>query len=278
MGLIDRINKIFSGGSAVSARREIMAILEKGRKLGAWDDASYEMIKNILDFSSMLVREIMIPRTDIVSVNIEDPLEEIHKDIVTGGYTRLPVCRKTVDNIIGILNVKDLLKIAPWSITVADIAANLTRPYYIPETKNAHMLLYEFKTNRRRMAVVIDEYGGTSGLVTLEDLLETIVGDLHDDKQGSSSEEVIVRMTDGSIIADGRAPIDEIEERLGIGLEKGRYETIGGLILNAIKRIPHQGENFEIGGMEINIIKADERSIKKVKLKINKNEKNDTVR
>lgn len=278
MGLIDRINKIFSGGSAVSARREIMAILEKGRKLGAWDDASYEMIENILDFSSMLVREIMIPRTDIVSVNIEDPLEEIHKDIVTGGYTRLPVCRKTVDNIIGILNVKDLLKIAPRSITVADIAANLTRPYYIPETKNAHMLLYEFKTNRRRMAVVIDEYGGTSGLVTLEDLLETIVGDLHDDKQGSSSEEGIVRMTDGSIIADGRAPIDEIEERLSINLEKGRYETIGGLILNAIKRIPHQGENFEIGGMEINIIKADERSIKKVKLKINKNEKNDTVR
>lgn len=95
------------------------------------------------------------------------------------------------------------------------------------------------------MAVVIDEYGGTSGLVTLEDLLETIVGDLHDDKQGSSSEEGIVRMTDGSIIADGRAPIDEIEERLGIGLEKGRYETIGGLILNAIKEFPIRAKTLK---------------------------------
>ena len=244
-----------------------MAILEKGRKLGAWDDASYEMIENILDFSSMLVREIMIPRTDIVSVNIEDPLEEIHKDIVTGGYTRLPVCRKTVDNIIGILNVKDLLKIAPRSITVADIAANLTRPYYIPETKNAHMLLYEFKTNRRRMAVVIDEYGGTSGLITLEDLLEEIVGDIRDEHEEQADADDIVRMADGSIVTDGRTEIGKIEELLEIRLDRGRFETVGGLILYAIRRIPHQGESFQIEGMDITIENADERSIKKVKIK-----------
>ena len=252
-----------------------MAVLEKGRKLGVWDDASYEMMGNVLDFSSVLVREIMIPRTDITSVNIDDPIEEIHKDIASSGYTRLPVCRKTVDNIIGVLNVKDLLKIAPRIITVSDIMANLTKPYYIPETKNAHMLLYEFKTNRRHMAVVINEYGGTSGLVTLKDLLETIVGDIHDEHQEPLSEEGIVNAPDGSIIAGGRVQIEEIEERLNIELEKGRYETIGGLILNKIRRIPHQGESFEIGAIEITIRNADERSIKKVKIKKIDSRKND---
>jgi CBS domain containing-hemolysin-like protein len=269
------IKNFFSGNNSETVRREIMAVLEKGRKLGVWDDASYEMMGNVLDFSSVLVREIMIPRTDITSVNIDDPIEEIHKDIASSGYTRLPVCRKTVDNIIGVLNVKDLLKIAPRIITVSDIMANLTKPYYIPETKNAHMLLYEFKTNRRHMAVVIDEYGGTSGLVTLKDLLETIVGDIHDEHQEPLSEEGIVNAPDGSIIAGGRVQIEEIEERLNIELEKGRYETIGGLILNKIRRIPHQGESFEIGAIEITIRNADERSIKKVKIKKIDSRKND---
>jgi len=278
MSLIRKIKNIFRAGDPETARREILAILAKGRKLGAWDDASCEMIENILDFSSILVREIMIPRTDIASVNIDDNIEEIYKDIACSGYTRLPVCRKTVDNIIGILNVKDLLKIAPRSITVADIMAGLTKPYYIPETKNAHLLFYEFKTNRRRMAVVIDEYGGTSGLVTLENLLETIVGDIHDEHEGAAFEEEIVDTTDGCIIADGRAEIEEIEERLGIGLEKGRYETIGGLILESIRRIPAQGESLEIGGMEIIIESADERSIKKVKIKKLKQEKTDEAK
>lgn len=267
MIILRKIKNIFSVKNPEAVRREIIAVLEKGRKLGVWDEASFEMMENILDFSSMLVREIMIPRTDITSVNIDDPIQEIHKDIAMSGYTRLPVCRKTVDNVIGVLNVKDLLKIAPAAITVADIMANLTKPYYIPETKNAHMLLYEFKTSRRHMAVVIDEYGGTSGLVTLKDLLETIVGDIHDEHQGPLSEEGIIDLPDGSIIAGGRVQIEEIEERLNVELEKGRYETMGGLILNTIRRIPHQGEIFEIGEMEITIRNANERSIKKVKIK-----------
>lgn len=152
-------------------------------------------------------------------------------------------------------------------MTTADVLSRLTKPYYIPETKNAHLLFYEFKNNKKHIAIVIDEYGGTSGLVTLEDLLEAIVGDIRDEHENSADSEEIIRMTEGAIVVDGRTEIEKIEDHLKIELERGRYETISGLILNTIRRIPHQGEKFQIEGLDITIENADERSIKKVKIK-----------
>jgi CBS domain containing-hemolysin-like protein len=188
------------------------------------------------------------------------------REIVEAHYTRIPVHRGSVDNIIGILNIKDLLK--NWSPRMgnADILSHMTRPYYIPETKNAHLLFYELKNNNRHIAIVIDEYGGTSGLVTLEDLLEEIVGDIRDEHEEHADFNDIIRMADGSIIAEGRTEIEKIEEHLEIRLNRGHYETVGGLILYAIRRIPHQGESFQIEGMDITIENADERSIKRVKI------------
>jgi CBS domain containing-hemolysin-like protein len=248
-------------------RREIFSILCKGRKSGVLDDASRKMIENILDFTSILVREIMIPRTDIVSINADDTPEEIIRELTDSRYTRIPVHRGSVDNIIGILNIKDLLKTWSQKMTNADILSHLTKPYYIPETKNAHLLFYEFKNNKKHIAIVIDEYGGTSGLITLEDLLEEIVGDIRDEHEENADSEDIIQTVEGAIIVDGRTEIEKIEECLNINLERGRYETVSGLILNTIRRIPHQGENFQIKGMEITIENADERSIKKVKIR-----------
>jgi CBS domain containing-hemolysin-like protein len=128
-------------------------------------------------------------------------------------------------------------------------------------------LFYEFKNNKKHIAIVIDEYGGTSGLVTLEDLLEEIVGDIRDEHDENTDSEEIIQTVEGAIIVDGRTEIEKIEEHLNINLERGRYETLSGLILNTIRRIPHLGENFQIEGMDITIENADERSIKKVKLK-----------
>ena len=248
-------------------RQEIFAILAKGRKSGVLDDASRKMIENILDFTSILVREIMIPRTDIVSINADDNPQDMIQEIVSAHYTRLPVHRGSVDNIIGILNIKDLLETWSPNMTAADILSRLTKPYYIPETKNAHLLFYEFKNNKKHMAIVIDEYGGTSGLVTLEDLLEEIVGDIRDEHEEHADSENIIRTAEGAIVVDGRTEIEKIEEHLNISLERGRYETISGLILNAIRRIPHSGENIQIEGMDMIIESADERSIKKVKIR-----------
>ncbi|MEE9912560.1 MAG: hemolysin family protein [Deltaproteobacteria bacterium] len=248
-------------------RREIYAILIKGQKSGVLDDASRKMIENIMDFTSILVREIMIPRTDIVSINADDTPEEMIQEIADSRYTRIPVHRGSIDNIIGILNIKDLLKTWAQGMTTAGLLSHLTKTYYIPETKNAHLLFHEFKNNKKHIAIVIDEYGGTSGLVTLEDLLEEIVGDIRDEHEEQIASEEIIQTVEGAIIVDGRTEIEKIEEHLNISLERGRYETLGGLILNTIRRIPHQGETFQINGLDITIANADERSIKKVKIK-----------
>jgi len=247
--------------------REIIALLAKGQKYGILDDASRKMIENILDFTSILVREIMIPRTDIVSISIDDAPEEIIRELAESRYTRIPVHRGSVDNIIGILNVKDLLKTWPQAIAASDILTLLTKPYYIPETKKAHLLFHEFKNNKKHIAIVIDEYGGTSGLITLEDLLEEIVGDIRDEHEDNTENEDVIQTAEGAIIVDGRTEIEKIEEYLNVRLEKGRYETLSGLILNAVRRIPHRGEKFQIAGIDITVESADERSIKKVKIK-----------
>lgn len=231
------------------------------------DISSREMIESILEFSHTLAREIMIPRTEIIAVSTEADVEEILGEVIASGHTRIPVYRETIDNIIGILNVKDILKFLPGQITRENILASLSIPYYIPETKNAHLLFYELKENKKHMAIVIDEYGGTAGLVTLEDMLEEIVGEIRDEYEVTAADDGIVRLADGSLIFDGRMEIEKIEERLNIELKKGRYETLGGLILDSIKRIPLTGEKFQIEGLDITIENADERSIKKVKIK-----------
>ncbi len=265
--MMKMISDFFSWNSPEKVRRELLSILDRARKSGVLDDASRKMIENVLRFSSTLVREIMIPRTDIVSISAEDEPQDMMREIIEAHYTRIPVHRGSVDNIIGILNVKDLMKTWSPQMGAAEILSHLTRPYYIPETKNAHLLFYELKNNNKHIAIVIDEYGGTAGLVTLEDLLEEIVGDIRDEHEEHADSDDIIRTADGSIVADGRTEIEKIEEQLSIRLDRGRYETVGGLILYAIRRIPHQGESFRIEGMDITIENADERSIKRVKIR-----------
>ena len=246
---------------------EIETVLSKAYKYGLMDKSSKEMIENILEFSNILTREIMIPRTEIRAVSTQATIEEIIKEVIESRHTRIPVYSGTIDNINGILNVKDLLKFWSKQITKEDILTVLTKPYYIPETKNTHLLFHELKENKKHIAIVIDEYGGTSGLVTLEDLLEEIVGEIHDEHETVTAADGIYQAPDGSLIIDGRTEIDKIAEFLNVSLQRGRYETLSGLILNTAKRIPLTGEIFQIEGLEITVENADERSIKKVKIR-----------
>ncbi len=259
--------KFFFWRSSKHIKEDIESVLEKAQKYGLMDGSSRKMIENILDFSHILVREIMIPRTEIKAISTEDPVEEIFKEIVASRHTRLPVYRSTIDNIIGILNVKDLLNFWAKQITKEDVLKLLTRPYYIPETKSTHLLFHELKENKKHIAIVIDEYGGTSGLVTLEDLLEEIVGEIRDEHETVAATDGIIPLSGDSFLIDGRTEIEKIEDYLDINLGKGRYETLSGFILNSIKRIPLNGEKFQITGLEILIENADERSIKKVRIK-----------
>ncbi len=252
-------------------KQEIETVLKKAQKFGLMDKSSKKMIDNILDFTHILVREIMIPRTEIRAVSTQATIEEIIAEVIESRHTRIPVYRDTIDNIIGILNVKDLLVFWTKEITKEDILTILTKPYYIPETKNTHLLFQELKENKKHIAIVIDEYGGTSGLVTLEDLLEEIVGEILDEHETITAADGISPAADGSLVVDGRTEIEKIEEYLNVSLEKGRYETLSGFILNSTKRIPLTGEKFQIEGLEILIENADERSIKKVKIRLKEN-------
>ena len=259
-------SKLFFWRDHKYIEKKIDSILARAQQNGFVDSSSREMIENILEFTHILVREIMIPRTEIVAVSTEATIDEIINEVIESRHTRIPVYRGTIDNIIGILNVKDMLKFWSKQITKEDLLACLSTPYYIPETKNTHLLFYELKENKKHIAIVIDEYGGTAGLVTLEDLLEEIVGELRDEHEANAAADEISQLPDGSIIFDGRMEIENIEEYLNISLKKGRYETLSGLILNSTKRIPLSGEKFQIEGLEITIENADERSIKKVKI------------
>jgi len=178
------------------------------------------MIRSIFEFRNTVVREIMVPRTDMACVPADATVPQVLTTIIACGHSRIPVYDGTIDNIIGLIYAKDLLKF--WGMSDADI--NLKRfmraPYFIPESKNLEELLQEFKRKRVHIAIVIDEYGGTSGLVTIEDLLEQIVGDIQDEYD--TEEEWLVEERDGSIVVDARLPIEDLEEQFGIEIERDK--------------------------------------------------------
>ena len=223
------------------------------------------MIQSILDFRQTVVREVMVPRTEMIAVPSDAGIEEIIDQVAAHGHTRMPVFHDNLDNIIGILNVKDMLRFWSRPVTAEDLVANLRKPYFIPETKNIHLLLPEFRQNKQHMAIVIDEYGGTSGLVTLEDLLEEIVGEIADEHD--DDEKIMVDLPDGSTLANGRVEIEEIEERFQVEIPEGKYETLAGFILHLIKKIPPPGEVIRYDSLEMTVDAADERMIKKVRIR-----------
>ncbi len=270
MGKIwDRIGKIFSSGTAGEDQNrleeEIHSIIDAGEEKGLIDAQSGAMIESILEFRETLAREVMVPRTDILAIGSHVPIDDIIELIIRHGHTRLPVYSGSIDNIIGILNVKDLLKFWSKSVRQEDILSILRKPYFIPETKNVHLLLHELKEKKLHMAIVIDEYGGTSGLVTLEDLIEEIVGEIRDEHD--REEEKFLELPDGYTLVDSRVEIEDFEQHFGIEIPPGKYETLGGFILDTLKRIPLTGDVVAHERLEMVIASADERSIKKVRIK-----------
>lgn len=267
--ILDRIRKIFLTGTPDEGQNrleeEIQSIIDAGEEKGLIDAQSGAMIESILEFRETLAREVMIPRTDILAIGSDAPIEEIIELIIRHGHTRIPVYSGSIDNIIGILNVKDLLKFWPRPVRQEDILSILRKPYFIPETKNIHLLLHELKEKKLHMAIVIDEYGGTSGLVTLEDLIEEIVGEIRDEHD--QEEEKFVELPDGYTLVDSRVEIEAFEQHFGIEIPGGKYETLGGFILDAVKRIPMTGDVIQHGSLEMVIASADERSIKKVRIR-----------
>jgi len=260
-GLFELMSRLVGGRRRVT-EEEIQDLIEAGEEEGVVGGEEREMIRAIFALDSTVVREIMIPRTNMACISSEASVRETLDAIIACGHSRIPVFEGTVDNIIGLLYAKDLLKC--WGHNESEISIrNLLRPpYFIPETKNLEELLQEFKKKRVHLAIVIDEYGGTSGLVTIEDLLEQIVGDIQDEYD--MEEELFSRNPDGTFTADGRLPIEEVEELFDISIERDKFDTVGGLVFHLAGTIPAVGDVITGDGLQITILEADQRRLKRV--------------
>lgn len=232
-----------------------------GERLG---EEGRAMVRNLLRLREAVVREVMVPRSEVVAVEAETPLAQAADLIVETGHSRLPVYRNDLDHVVGLLYAKDLLR---CDRPLAEVRAGqvMRLPYFVPESMRAHKLLQEFRRRRIHMAVAIDEYGGTSGVVTLENLLELLVGEIQDEYD--YEDERVVELADGSYLVDARADIEALEERLGVTLPRENFESAGGLLYFATGRIPQAGEEVEMAGLRFTVVSADERRILKLRVR-----------
>lgn len=260
-GILDLVSRFLTGRKKITAD-EIHELIEASEEEGLVNEEESEMIRSIFSLRSTVVREVMVPRTDMACVSAEATVQELLETIISCGHSRIPVFETTTDNIIGLLYAKDLLKFWGEDRARVQVRAIMRPPYFIPETKNLEQLLQEFKRKRVHLAIVIDEYGGTSGLITIEDLLEEIVGDIQDEYD---QEEALFEINaDGSITADARMPVEDLEKHFDMEIERDKFDTIGGLIFHLTGKIPAAGDVIDGAGLRLTILDADERKIKKV--------------
>jgi len=244
---------------------EIRQILNESREEGVIQAPEKELLDAIFDLGDLLVRQVMIPRTEIIAVEANTQLPGIIQIITQTNYTKLPVYEDDLDQIIGILHVKDMLSIFNSPDKQDCIARDLAREaIYVPDTNTVHELLRQFRDNRQHIAIAMDEYGGTAGLVTLEDLMEEIVGEVSDAFDPESPE--IQRLEDGSVIIDGLTLIEDVNEQLGLDLHNPNYDTIAGYVLGRLGRIPRVGDVVEKDGLILRVEDMDDLRIASVSL------------
>lgn len=258
---IDIENKFFS-------EDEVMSMLEVGKESGIIKEEGRKMISSIFNFDDELAYEIMTPRTDVFAIDILEPTSEYIDKLMELRYSRIPVYEDDYDNIIGILNIKDyLIKAREAGFERVDIRGILREPYFVPETKNIDSLFFELQKTKNHIAVLIDEYGGFSGIVTMEDIVEEIVGDIDDEYDEDAH--VVNKIDKNTFIIDGNVSLDDLEEDYGIILESDSSETIGGFIIDNLGEIPTEsdlGKEVDFGSYKITITSIKERRIDKVKL------------
>ncbi|HEY2847110.1 MAG TPA: hemolysin family protein [Pyrinomonadaceae bacterium] len=249
-----------------TSEEEIQAFIDAGQEEGILEHDEGEMIQSIVHFGDKVAREVMTPRTQIVAVDINSTVDKLLQLIVAKRHARIPVYRDDLDNIEGILHERDLLRI--WQRgDKLDNLRPLTNPAnFIPETKPVDDLLQEMKEKGDQMVLVVDEYGGISGLITMEDLVEEIVGEIHDDSDGSA--EKIVEERKGVIVVSGSLELEALEEKLGVPLVANTdCTTVAGAVVELFGRLPSPGEKIEHGGVEIEVLDADRRRIQRLRLK-----------
>lgn len=255
--LLERLTDLIS--PEPESRDELLEILQDAHARNLIDADSLSMIEGVFEVSTLCARDIMVPRAQMDAIDVTDTPETFIPFVQATAHSRFPVYEDSRDNIIGVLLAKDLLRY--FTDTDFDLR-QLVRPVvFIPESKRLNILLREFRVNRNHIAVVVDEYGGVAGLVTIEDVLEQIVGDIEDEYDFDDTNDNITPAADGSYRVRGLTEIEQFNEALGTHFSDDEVDTVGGLVSSKLGRVPTRGEKVEIEGVQLEVLRADARQI-----------------
>ena len=250
-----------NGGTAAAAETPAAA-QESAEEDAISESEGRELLQSVVDFTETIVREVMTPRPDIIAIRADATIQQLRELFREEQYSRMPVYRDNLDNIIGIVFVKDLVALPP---TAEPPMTTLMRSaYLVPESKRVSELLKEMQRRQAQMAIVVDEYGGTAGLVSVEDLLEEIVGEIRDEYDVES--DTVTDEGNGTFVFSGKVNVDEVRDRLGVEIEREGFETLGGFLLSHLGRMPYVGETFEIAELSYEVLEVERRRITKVRV------------
>ncbi|MBT5891238.1 MAG: CBS domain-containing protein [Chromatiales bacterium] len=255
-------------------RQELLALIDNDTDLAFLDKQELSMLRGVLQVSSMQVREIMIPRSQMVVIERDAPREKLLNAIVESGHSRFPVVGENRDEVVGMLLAKDVLRFLVGSPGEEfDLESSLRPATFIPESKRLDTLLEEFRNGRNHIAIVVDEYGGIAGLLTIEDVLEQIVGDI-DDEHDEEEAEPIVQLGPNTWVVLAHTRIEDFDEYFVVKFDKGEFETVAGMVMQAFGRLPRRGDKIVTGGLGITVVQADRRRIHSVE--VSREESEDT--
>ncbi len=267
-GWIDRINQLLTG--EIQDKEDLLEILQEAKNKRLLDSEALQMIHGVLQFSEAKVRDVMIPRAQMTVVAKDAELKEIFPVVIETAHSRFPVIEEDRSEVVGILLAKDLLpyilKREPRKVE------EIMRPTVIvPESKRLNVLLKEFRTNKNHMAIVVDEYGTTAGLVTIEDVLEQIVGEI-EDEHDPEEEKFVIQRKENEFSIKALMPIEDFNEYFSVNLEDNEFDTIGGWVIHQLEHLPKKGEKLEYEHFRFEVLRADNRRVHLLKLKIKSKE------
>jgi magnesium and cobalt transporter len=243
--------------------KEIQQLIDEGEQRGLISEDEGEMIQGIFSFRDTIAREIMVPRTDAVFATAETKIPDIIQLIIQSGHSRIPIYQDSIDNIIGTVHAKDLL--SHCGLADLDVRSIVRAPYFIPETKKISEVLKDLRDNKSHLAIVVDEYGGTAGILTLEDIIEEIIGDVMDEYD--AEQKLIVEHEDGSISVNARLDVEELEDYLNVELPEGKFESVGGFVISLLGNVPSVNERLTYSNLELVIEAASSRKIERIRIR-----------
>ena len=245
-------------------RGDLGTFLDMAEEEGLVTESEEALLRGVADFEDTIAREVMTPRVDVVAVDSAAALTDLQALIAEHRFSRIPVVSDDLDHVVGIANLKDLVT-ALGEGPGDEPLMRIVRPaHFVPETKRVSELLSEFQRRHEQLSIVVDEYGGTAGLVTLEDVLEEIVGEIQDEDE---NEAPLIEVADEGIVASGKAEIEDVAEAIGVEVAEGESHTVGALVFRELGRVPLRGESFEYGGLRFDILDADERRVHRVSVR-----------